>query len=99
MHKILKDFTDLFIVIYHGNCLRLYLSKDYEKEIKCWSKWDSTKSTTSQRLWQNGGVYGSSIDTEKSEKLPNNYCYFNINTKILNIKYVYKLLRILFEKS
>ena len=99
VHKILKDFPDLFIVIYHGNCLRLYLSKDYEKEIKCWSKWDSTKSTTSQRLWQNGGVYGSSIDTEKSEKLPNNYCYFNINTKILNIKFVYKLLRILFEKS
>jgi hypothetical protein len=73
MHKILKDFPNLFIVIYHGNCLILYLSKDYEKEIKCWSKWDSTKSTTSQRLWQNGGVYGSSIDTEKSEKLPNNY--------------------------
>ena len=97
--KILNDFPDLFIVIYHGNCLRLYLSKVYEKEIKCWSQWDSKESSTSQRLWQNGGVYGSSIDTEKSEKLPNNYCYFNINTKILNIKFIYKLLRILFEKS
>lgn len=97
--KIVKDFPDLFIVIYHGNCLRLYLSKNYEKEIKCWSKWDSKQSSTSQRLWQSGGIYGSSIDTEKSEKLPNNYCYFNINTKILNIKFVYKLLRILFEKS
>jgi hypothetical protein len=97
--KIIKDFPDLFIVIYHGNCLRLYLSKNYEKEIKYWSKWDSKQSSTSQRLWQLGGVYGSSIDTEKSEKLPNNYCYFNINTKILNIKFVYKLLRILFEKS
>jgi len=100
VHKILKDFPDLFIVIYHGNCLRLYLSKKYEKEIKYWSMWDSTQSTTSQRLWQIGGVYeSSSIDTEKSEKLPNNYCYFNINTKKLNIKFVYKLLRILFEKS
>jgi hypothetical protein len=97
--KIVKDFPDLFIVIYHGNCLRLYLSKKYEKEIKYWSKWDSKQSSTSQRLWQSGGIYGSSIDTEKSEKLPNNYCYFNINTKILNIKFVYKLLRILFEKS
>jgi hypothetical protein len=97
--KIVKDFPDLFIVIYHGNCLRLYLSKNYEKEIKYWSKWDSKQSSTSQRLWQSGGIYGSSIDTEKSEKLPNNYCYFNINTKILNIKLVYKLLRILFEKS
>jgi len=89
----------LFIVIYHGNCLRLYLSKNYEKEIKYYSKWDSKQSSTNQRLWQSGGIYGSSIDTEKSEKLPNNYCYFNINTKILNIKFVYKLLRILFEKS
>ena len=97
--KIINDFPDLFIVIYHGNCLRLYLSKNYEKEIKYWSKWDSTQSSTSQRLWQPGGIYGSSIDTEKSEKLPNNYCYFDINTKILNIKFVYKLLRILFEKS
>ena len=97
--KIINDFPNLFIVIYHGNCLRLYFSKEYEKEIKYWSKWDSTQSSTSQRLWQLGGVYGSSIDTEKSEELPNSYCYFNINTKILNIKLVYKLLRILFEKS
>ena len=97
--KIIKDYPNLFIIIYHGNCLRLYLSKKYEKEIKYLSKWDSKQSSTSQRLWQLGGVYGSSIDTEKSEKLPNNYCYFNINTKILNIKFVYKLLRILFEKS
>lgn len=95
--KIIKDFHNLFIVIYHGKCLRLYLSKKYEKEIKYWSQWDS-KQLSSQRLWQPGGVYGSSIDTEKSEKLPNNYCYFDINTTILNIKLVYKLLRILFEK-
>ena len=97
--KIIKDFADLFIVIYHGNCLRLYLPKRYEKEIQYWSEWDSKQSLTSQRLWQSGGVYDTSIDTEKSEKLPNNYCYFNINTKILNIKFIYKLLRFLFEKS
>lgn len=99
--KIIKDFPKLFIVIYHGNCLRLYLSKDYETELKKWSKWDSDKSSTSKRLWQSGGIFGSSssVDTEKSEKLPNDYCYFNINTKILNIKFIYKLLRILFEKS
>lgn len=98
VNKIIKDFSDLFIVIYHGNCLRLYFSKKYEKEIKYWSKWDS-KQSTNQRLYQSGGVYGSFIDLEKSEKLPNNYCYYNINTKILNIKLIYKLLRILFEKS
>jgi len=97
--KIIKDFSDLFIIIYHGNCLRLYLSKKYEKEIKRFSKWYSDKSSSSQRLYQYGGIYGSSIDTEKSEKLPNNYCYFDIDTKILNIKFIYKLLRILFDKS
>ena len=99
VNKIIKDFPNLFIVIYHGNCLRLYLSKVYEKEIKSWSKWDSEQSSTNQRLYQFGGIHGSPEYTEKSEELPNNYCYFNINTKILNIKFVYKLLRILFEKS
>jgi hypothetical protein len=99
VYKIITDFPNLFIVIYHGKCLRLYLSKNYEAEIKRLSKWDADQSSTSQRLYQLGGIYGSSIDTEKSEKLSNNYCYFDINTKILNIKFVYKLLRILFEKS
>jgi hypothetical protein len=97
--KIINDFPNLFIIIYHGNCLRLYLSKNYEKDIKYWSQWDSNQSTTNQRLWQLGGVYGPAIDTEKNTYLPNNYCYFDINTKILNIKFVYKLLRILFEEN
>jgi len=92
VNKIIKDFQDLFIIIYHGKCLRLYLSKKYENEIKNWSQWDSNKSST-KRLNQVGGIYGSSINVE------NNYCYYEINTKILNIKLVYKLLRILFEKS
>ena len=97
--KIIKDFADLFIVIYHGNCLRLYISKKYEEEIKRWCLWDSKQSSTTQRLWQHGGIYASSIDKLNSEKLYNNYCYFDINTKLFNIKLVYKLLRILFEKS
>ena len=98
LDKIITDFTELFVIVFHGKCLRLYISKKYEKEIKRLSLWDSKQSTTSQRLWQKGGVYGEYKDTEKSQKLPNNYCYFNIDTKILNIKLVYKLLRILFEK-
>jgi len=97
--KIMKDYPNVFIIIFHGNCLRLYLSKDYEQEIKRLCHEDSDQSSTSQRLWQCGGVYGSSVVMEKSEKLPNNYCYFNINTKMLSIKLVYKLLRVLFEKS
>jgi hypothetical protein len=96
--KIINDFPELFLVIYHGNCLRLYLSKKYEKTIKSWAKSDSEKSS-SDRLHQKGGIIGSPIDTEKSKKLPNDYCYFEINTKILNIKFIYKLLRILFENE
>ena len=97
--KIIEDFPELFIIIYNGKCLRLYLPKKYEVEIKRLSRWESTHSTTSKRLCQLGGVYGSSIDTENGKKLANDYCYFEINAKILNIKFVYKLLRILFIES
>jgi len=96
---IMKDFSDLFVIIFHGKCLRLYLSKKYENEIKRLSLWDSKQSSTSNRLHQNGGVYGSPTYTQKSRQLPNGYCYYDIDTKFLNIKLVYKLLRILFEKS
>ena len=98
LNEIINDFPELFIVIYHGNCLRLYLSKKYEKKIKSWAKSDSEKSS-SYRLYQTGGIIGSPIHTEKSKELPNDYCYFEINTKILNIKFIYKLLRILFENE
>ena len=97
--KIIKDFPNLFVIIYHEDCLRLYISKQYETEIKHWAKWDAEQSSTHRRLWQVGGIYGSLIDSEKSEYLPNQYGYFKINTKILNIKLIYKLLRILFEHS
>jgi len=85
VNKIVKDFPNLFIIIYHGNCLKLYLSKNYEKEIKM-------ESSASK-------ILGSSKDTEQYEKLANDYCYFTINTKKNNIKSIYRLLRILFEKS
>lgn len=98
-YKIMEDYSDLFLVIFHGKCLRLYLSKKYENEIKRLSLWDSKQSSTSNRLHQIGGVYGSPIYTQKGKNLPNGYCYYDIDTKSLNIKLVYKLLRILFEKS
>ncbi len=95
----MKDFSELFIVIFHGKCLRLYLSKMYENEIKRLSLWDAKHSLTSNRLHQKGGVYGTPMYTEHGQQLPNGYCYYDIDTKFLNIKLVYKLLRILFEKS
>ena len=102
INRILKDFSDIFVIIYHGNCLRLYLSKKYENEIIYWSKQDGEESIHSPRLYQEGGIYNSSeniIYFNNHELLPNNYCYFKINTKILNIKLIYKLLRILFDNS
>jgi len=98
VYKFLQDFPDIFVIIFHGGCLRLYLSKDYEQELKNWAQWDAGQCS-GKRLWQTGGIYGSSIDTEKSVKLPNNYCYFEIDSKKLNIKMVYKLLAILFIES
>jgi len=104
-NTILKDYSNLFIIIYHGDCLRLYLSKDYVKEIKRLAKWEvkhpsqSNIESTDKRLDQDGGIYGLPNDHEDNIKFPNNYVYFNIDTKKITIKLVYKLIRILFEKS
>lgn len=98
VYNILQDFPNIFVIIFHGDCLRLYLSKDYEEEIKQCVQWDANQCS-SARLWQTGGIYGSSIDTEKSQKLPNNYRYYEINSKKLNIKMTYKAIKILFEKN
>jgi hypothetical protein len=110
VNTILKDFSKLFIIIYHGDCLRLYLSKEYVKEIKRLALWEAGHDLDSdiekplnkaytEGLWQDGGIYGKTIDNESNIKFPNNYEYFDINTKKITIKLVYKLIRILFEKS
>lgn len=96
---IIGDFPDLFVIIYHGKCLRLYLSRKYVNEIKRLSEWES-KQSTNARLWQQGGVHESApIYTENNANLPNNYCYFEIKTKDtnMNIKHIYKLLSVLFK--
>ena len=98
VNKILKDYKDLFIILFHGNCLRLYFSKDYETELLNWSKHE-------KRLYDIKGIHGSAIDEEDYEKFPNNYCYFEINTKnkkglkCFTIKQVYKLIDMLFIES
>lgn len=92
---LLRDFPDLFVVIYHGGCLRLYLARKYETEILKWSVWESENASSGQRLNRSGGVYGPASDIP----LPNNYCYFDINPDTMNIKMVYKLLRVFFDHS
>lgn len=99
VYNIICDFINIFVIIFHGNCLRLYFNKNFLIEIKQCSKWDSEKSCH-PRLYQDGGIYGSPyFKDEFDQDLPNDYCYFDINNKNLNIKFVYKLLSILFTKS
>lgn len=96
--KIIKDFEKIFVILFHGDCLRLYLSKEYQGEILHLSQKEG-------RLFFVKGIHGSSIDNENNENLPNNYCYFDINVKknkkikLFTIKQVYKLLAMLFVDS
>jgi hypothetical protein len=98
VNEIMQDFPDLFIIKFNGDNLKLYLSKEYQSEAKYLAQWDKNQSSSS-RLYQINGLHSLALDIEEAKKLPNNYCYFNIDTKTMNIKMVYKLLRILFEKS
>lgn len=98
---ILKDFEDLFLIIFHGNCLRLYLNKKYNTEIKKYVKQDS-ELLKKARLNVIGGIYGEPIiysNIKKKILFENNYCYYDIDLKICNIKMIYKVLRMLFDDS
>jgi len=81
--KILKDFKDIFVIVFHGNCLRFYFSKKYLQLIKFYSQKE-------KRLHNADGVFGSPKDY-------NNYHYYNIDTKKYNIKQLYKIMRMLFN--
>ena len=98
VHKIIKDYKKIFVNLFHGDCLRIYLSKEYLDEFLYLSQKE-------KRMFSLKGVHGSAIDNENGEILPNNYCYFDINVKkgkkikIFTIKQVYKLLAMLFVDS
>lgn len=92
VNTILNDFPNLFLIIFHGNSLRLYLSQDFVKEIK-------RLSQKEKRLYKINGIYGDSINEEKGKILPNNYCYFNVSSKKFNIKMIYKLLAMLIQEE
>lgn len=98
VHKIIKDYKKIFVILFHGDCLRIYLSKEYQDEILYLSQKE-------KRLFYVKGIHGSSIDSENGEKLPNDYCYFDINVKkqkilkVFTIKQVYKLLAKLIVES
>jgi hypothetical protein len=93
-HKIIEDFSQPFVIVFHGNCLRLYLPKKYRQKLTYYSQKDS-------RLYKKdgGGIHGSALDEHLSIKLPNKYCYYNINSKKFNLKQIYKLLAMLFKEE
>ena len=100
-NHILKDFSQLFLIVFHGKCLQLYLHKSYIKEFHQISKRDSQKI---KRLYQEGGIFGKFYNTYEDDDgniitLPNDYCYYIIDSKKFNIKMVYKLLKMLFTDS
>jgi hypothetical protein len=97
VYKIMNDFPNLFIVVFHGNCLRLYMCKKYVDKIKKQVEKDAKQSGV--RLNQCGGIRGNPTDNEKSSKFPNDYCYFEINPKKATIKQVFKVLRMLFTEE
>lgn len=98
VEKIINDYPKLFIIIFHGKCLRLYFYQKYLHKLKKWAKWDSKNSLT-LRLNQIGGLYDIPIYEKNGIALSNKYCYYNFDTTKINIKMIYKLLSILFEKA
>jgi len=100
-NHILKDFSHLFLIVFHGKCLQLYLHKSYIKEFHQISKRDSQKF---KRLYQEGGIFSNFYNTYEDHSgnnitLPNDYYYYIIDSKKFNIKMVYKLLKMLFTES
>jgi len=96
--RILNDFEKLFVVVFHGNCLRLYLPKELSGRLKQCAIKDASSCKTSRRLDDVGGIHGSGKDTVRSggETLKNGYCYYEVNAKRFTIKQVYKVLAMLF---
>lgn len=90
-NTIISDFKDLFIIVFHGNCLKLYFPRKYERDIKFYSQRE-------KRLYESGGIRGASIEEYLSNILPNDYVYFDIDTKTFNLKQIYKLLAMLFTE-
>lgn len=98
VYKIMNDFPNLFIVVFHGNCLKLYMPEKYVDKIKKQVETDAKQSGV-KRLNQCGGIKGNPIYEDQSSKFPNGFCCFDINPKIATIKQVFKVLRMLFTKE
>lgn len=97
--KILNDFSDLFVIIFNGISLELYLPQKHQKAILRYSQKDAESCKTGKRLFDLGGICSNSLDKHGADKLSNNYCYFKIDIKKFNIKQIYKILAMFFKEE
>lgn len=90
VNEIISDFTNLFLIVFHGKCLRLYIPKIYINYLLKYSKEE-------KRLFKQGGIYNASQfkDKDSMKKLVNEYCYTDIDEKEFNIKQLYKILSLM----
>jgi len=94
VEKIMYDFKNIIIIVFHGGCLELYVPKKILNAVLYYSQYDAEKSRT-KRLYKEGGVYHANY-----EQVQEHY-RFKIKTRKkdspFNIKQVYKLLAMLFK--
>mgnify|MGYP006139907703 CR=1 FL=1 len=94
VEKIMYDFKNIIIIVFHGGCLELYVPKKILNAVLYYSQYDAEKSRT-KRLYKEGGVYHANY-----EQVQDHY-RFKIKTRKkdspFNIKQVYKLLAMLFK--
>lgn len=81
-NHIIDDFQDLFLIIYNGDKLLLYIPEKYLETI---IKVANDEKRLKDEINNN------------TKKRKNNYYYFKIDTKKYNIKQIYKLISILFN--
>lgn len=94
VHNIISDFENIFLLVFHGKCLRLYTPGTYIDILLKYSKSEG-------RLFKEKGI---SIKTdfkkyENANELPNNYYYIDINDKLYNIKQIYIILSLLIRNE
>ena len=92
--QILRDFPLVFVIVYHGNCLRLYLNKCYLDELKEFSINKMVDEERNTGLRDVGGIYVKPNNAHSP-----NIIYYDIDPKKYTIKKIYKLLRVLFVNS
>lgn len=94
INNIMRDFSNLFIIVFHGKCLRIYIPTVLIDKILKYSQEEG-------RLFKPGGIHQKDNfkDKQNMGDLPNNYCYIDIDDKMFNIKQVYKLLSLMINNE